>query len=377
MIEKLKEEFTEIYFTNISSTKGLEMLSQNIGISKNSMRRFLGKLNDGTKLRTSTLNLIAEKLGYRNYQDFCENYNNISLTIDFKTLETFYNSVKGKGVVLGEERFQNVNYGFSEKIILDSNNLKEFIKRFSTNHEALEYVLAWHPTYSRINNEDYQESLLKVAKITNNSHLKVFSYSFIFFGKFLADSFENDEKEFYLKYIGRSIKHMRKNYHFFWSFPEVRYAVVKCLYSKSFPDEIKEICTKSLSLSDRFIYNLYLSDALNLVKNYEAAEILQNTILDKKNIEEFERENFHHKTHLPLLKIVRAITLFHLDRKEESLRIFRQLLSFIDVIPFDIKEYFELQYYYLGTKFFPESIDFKSKFDLIVEKTKFIYFKGL
>ena len=94
MIEKLKEEFTEIYFTNISSTKGLEMLSQNIGISKNSMRRFLGKLNDGTKLRTSTLNLIAEKLGYRNYQDFCENYNNISLTIDFKTLETFYNSVK-------------------------------------------------------------------------------------------------------------------------------------------------------------------------------------------------------------------------------------------------------------------------------------------
>lgn len=80
MIEKLKEEFTEIYFTNISSTKGLEMLSQNIGISKNSMRRFLGKLNDGTKLRTSTLNLIAEKLGYRNYQDFCENYNNISLT---------------------------------------------------------------------------------------------------------------------------------------------------------------------------------------------------------------------------------------------------------------------------------------------------------
>ena len=43
----------------------------------------------------------------------------------------------------------------------------------------------------------------------------------------------------------------------------------------------------------------------------------------------------------------------------------------------DIKEYFELQYYYLGTKFFPESIDFKSKFDLIVEKTKFIYFKGL
>ena len=172
MIEKLKEEFTEIYFTNISSTKGLEMLSQNIGISKNSMRRFLGKLNDGTKLRTSTLNLIAEKLGYRNYQDFCENYNNISLTIDFKTLETFYNSVKGKGVVLGEERFQNVNYGFSEKIILDSNNLKEFIKRFSNNHEALEYVLAWHPTYSRINNEDYQEAILKVAKITNNSHLK-------------------------------------------------------------------------------------------------------------------------------------------------------------------------------------------------------------
>lgn len=377
MIEKLKEEFMEIYFTNISSTKGLEMLSQNIGISRNSMRRFLGKLNDGTKLRVSTLNLIAEKLGYRNYQDFCENYNNMSLTIDFKTLETFYESVKGKGVVLGEERFQNVNYEFSEKIILDSNNLKEFIKRFSNNHEALEYVLAWHPTYSKISTKDYQDTLLKMARITNNSHLKVFSYSFVFFGKFLSNKLENNEKELYLKYINKSIKQMRENYHFFWSFPEVRYAVVKCLIAKSFDNEIKEICSKSLSLSDRFIYNLYLSDALNLVKDYEAAEILQNTILDKKNIEEFESENFHHKTHLPLLKIVRAITLFHLDKKEESLRIFRQLLSCTDIIPFDIKDYLELQYYYLGTKFFPESLDFKNKFELIVEKTKFIYFKDL
>lgn len=377
MIEKLRKEFSEIYFTNISSTKGIEMLSMNIGISKNSMRRFLGKLNDGTQFRISTLNLISEKLGYRNYQDFCQNYNNQPLTIDFKTLETFYDSVKGKGVILGEERFQNVNYEFSEKIILDSNNLKEFVKRFSDNHEALEYVLAWHPTYSRISCKNYQEALQKMAKITNNSHLKVFSYSFIFFGKFLSNSFEINEKEYYLRYIEKSIKQMRKNYDFFWSFPEVRYANVKCLNANCFDENIKKICSKSLSFNDRFIYNLYLSDTLNLIGDYENAEVLQEAIMNNKNIEEFERENFHHKTHLFLLKIIRAITLFHLNKKDESLKIYRKLMSETEFIPFDIKDYFEIQFYYLGTKIFPESIDFKSKFDSAINKTRFIYFKNL
>lgn len=44
-----------------------------------------------------------------------------SLTIDFKTLETFYNSVKGKGVVLGEEIDLECNYIFLRKINRSNN----------------------------------------------------------------------------------------------------------------------------------------------------------------------------------------------------------------------------------------------------------------
>lgn len=380
MVEKLRKDFIEIYFTNISSTKGVEMLSKNIGISKNSLRRFLGKLNDGGKLRISTLNLISEKLGYRNFQDFCQNHDKKETTIDFKTIEIFYESVKGKGVVLGEERYQNVNYDFSEKIIMDSNNLREFIKRFSNNHEALEYVLAWHPCYGRIADKDYQDTLMKMAKNTGNSHLKVFSYSFVFFGKFLSNSFDKNEEDIYLKSLEKYIKQMRKNYHFFWSFPEVRFAIVKCLKEKSFHIDAKNVYYQNMSSQERFIFNLYLSDALNLIKDYENADLLQNAIFNIKNIEEFERENYHNKIQLLLLKVIRGITLFNINNVEEAKQMFRKLteeISEMKLIPFDIKDYFEIQYYYLANKLFPESIDFRNKLDLLVKKTKFVYFKNL
>lgn len=71
MIEKLKIEFEKIYFSAVSTSKGLDNLAQNIGISKNSLRRFLGRVKSDGQLSTSTLNLISERLGYKNFQDFC------------------------------------------------------------------------------------------------------------------------------------------------------------------------------------------------------------------------------------------------------------------------------------------------------------------
>src|SRR5690606_8960228 len=135
MVQKLRREFEEIYFSTISTTKGLEALAVNIGISKNSMRRFLGKIQDNTKLRDSTLSLIAQRLGYKDYRDYCNSVGREKYTLDFELLDIYYGIVKGQGTSLNETRFQLANYYFAEKIISDPQNLKEFVKRFAQNEE--------------------------------------------------------------------------------------------------------------------------------------------------------------------------------------------------------------------------------------------------
>jgi hypothetical protein len=102
MIDKLRQEFEKIYFSNIATTKGLESLAINMGVSKNSLRRFLGKIKNDSQLRVSTLNLIAARLGYRNFQDFCDTSGAAAPTMDFDLLDIYYSSVKGKGTSLNE-----------------------------------------------------------------------------------------------------------------------------------------------------------------------------------------------------------------------------------------------------------------------------------
>jgi len=388
----LRTEFTNTYFSQVSSTKGVETLSKKIGISKNSLRRFLGKLNDGTKLRISTLNFISESLGYSDFKDFCDNVENKEDLIDFSALKIFYGSIKGKGVITGEERFQNVNYEFAEKIILNNNNLKSFIKEFAENHEALEYVLAWYPTYGKIADKDYQNALLKMSKISNDSHLKVYANSFVFFGIFLSEKWNYEEAEKFLKNLRKNVKQMREDYIFFWTFPEIRYRICECLHAfmsieKTSPNYLLNMTVKSvgfynypnISKSQQFIYNVYLADALNLIGHYEDAHYLHETSVDEKLYEDLENEDYHSRTHIIFSKISRAVTWFKLNEIEESKTLFSALTKEISenpILPFDMKDYFEIQYYYLATKFYPENVSFQQRFDKIIKKTNFTFFRN-
>ncbi len=386
----LQKEFTNTYFTQVSSTKGIESLSIKIGISKNSLRRFLGKLNDGTQLRISTLNYISESLGYADFKDFCTNAENQDDLIDFSALKIFYGSIKGKGVITGEERFQNVNYEFAEKIILNPKNLKNFIKEFAENHEALEYVLAWYPTYGKLANKDYQNVLLQMAKISNNSHLRVFAHSFVYFGNFLSENLSREESEKQLRNLRKYAMQMRKNYRFFWTFPEFRYRIAECLHAylhlgKPDKDNLLNQLVKdfgfdnypSISPSERFAYNTYFADALNLVGHYEEANCLQEITMKANYQNDIENDDYHARTHILFAKVSRILTLYKLGEIKEAENLFLNLaeeLSENPILPFDIKDYFEIQYYYVATKLYVGNTSYKKRFDSLVRKTSFTYF---
>ncbi|MBU4539123.1 MAG: hypothetical protein L6264_04635 [Weeksellaceae bacterium] len=392
MIEKLRKEFEEIYFSDISTTKGLEKLSKRIGVSKNSLRRFLGKLRDDTQLRISTLNLIAERLGYKNFQDFCNNEGQRKNVLDFELLDIYYGSVKGQGTTANETRFQNANYYFAQKIISDPFNLREFVKRFSENEEAMEYVLVWHPSYENIANENYQLALLKMARTTTKSHAKVFAYSFIYFGKFLAETLDEEEEKYLLSQIEKYAVKMRHESSEFTHVVEARYAIAKCISlfregkladkrnSAAFINMITLRNTSGIALNDRIVYSMFVTNILNILQEYESADLCFSEDISDRKLEQFAIENPTLISHIFVYRLNKAITRFNLGKKEEASGIFELLpsdISQLKTYSFDSKIYYELKYTYFATKLYPKRENFAKKFDELVEKTQFTYLKKI
>ncbi len=393
MIEKLRKEFEEIYFSNVSTTKGLETLAENMGISKNSLRRFLGKMKGSSELRISTLNLIANRLGYKNFQDFCSNKGSSQSPLDFELLDIYYGSVKGKGTSVDESRFQNANYYFAEKIISDPQNLKEFMKRFAENEEALVYVLAWHPSYENIANLHYQDALMRLAKTTTKPDIKVFVYSFIYFGKFLSEQLTKADADFLMVQIEKFTSKMRKEISVFRPFTEARYSIAKCIHAFSFPTEsgnrdaetelsqsIRLINRPDISISDRLIYVIYVTNILNILKDYENADLCFGDEISAKKLQQFGEDNPTFEAHLFLYQLNKAITLFNLEKKKEAMAIFENLPADINdmkTYSFDSKIYYELKYHYFAKQIFPKREDFKQKFEILVDKTQFTYLRKI
>lgn len=88
MNEKLRERFIKTYVAQIQTTDDIETLAKKIGISKNSLRRFLGKIESNGQMRLSTLNLIAKSIGYNDFEDFCDT-DDFSLSDNIRILRYF------------------------------------------------------------------------------------------------------------------------------------------------------------------------------------------------------------------------------------------------------------------------------------------------
>lgn len=228
-IDRLKEDFKKVYHSKIQTTKDIEELAPKINISNSTLRRFLGKIKSESKSSPVTLNSISNSLGYSSFDDYCKPKNISLLEQDF--LKVFYDSVKGKDILTSERRYNDVNYQYAQKILETNENTKKFIEKFANNKVALEYALAWHPHYGKITDPEYQEILINLGEVTGISHIKVFAPSFGLFGKFVSENFD-DKKEIeeQLKLIDKQLVLMRKEYKWFFVFPEFRAAAARVLY---------------------------------------------------------------------------------------------------------------------------------------------------
>ena len=380
-IDRLREDFKKVYHSKIQTTKDIEELAKKINIGNSTLRRFLGRMEAESKFSSVTLNLICKHMGYSSFDDYCKPKNISLLKQDF--LKVFYDSVKDKGVLKSESGYNDVNYKYAEKILETNENTKEFVKRFATNRVALEYTLAWHPHYGKITAPEYQEILTDLGKKTEISHIKVFAPSFVLFGKFVSENFD-DKKEIeeQLKIIDKQLVQIRKEYKWFFVFPEFRAAAARVLYYFHYNDHQnleKEIQTqysnfrKKTINGDRVFFASYFADCLNLIGRYsEAKEFISE--ISKEDYEEFKKE-YHYNRDKYLFCIVKGITLFHLGEKKESEKLFQEVsnVTFME-FPFDIRDYLALQYYLLGKLLYPKKTKFSDGFNSKIKEMKFTYF---
>jgi len=380
-IDKLKEDFKKVYHSKIQTTKDIEELAKKINIGNSTLRRFLGRMETESKFSSATLNLICKNMGYSSFEDYCRP-KNISL-LELDALAVFYDSVKDKNVLTSERRYNDVNYQYAKKILETNENTKKFIEKFATNKVALEYTLAWHPHYGKITDPEYQEILINLGKVTDISHIKVFAPSFGLFGKFVSENFD-DKKEIekQLKLIDKQLVLMRKEYKWFFVFPEFRAAVARVLYYFHYNDHQnleKEIQTQFSNLRKmtikgyRVFFACYFADCLNLIGWYsEAKEFISE--ISNVEYEEFEKE-YHCKRDKYLFCIVKGITLFHLGEKKESEKLFQEVsnVTFME-FPFDIRDYLALQYYLLGKLLYPKKTKFSDGFNSKIKEMKYTYF---
>ena len=175
---------------------------------------------------------------------------------------------------------------------------------------------------------------------------------------------------------------MRKEYKWFFVFPEFRAAVARVLYYFHYDDHQnleKEIQTQFSNLrkmtikGDRVFFASYFADCLNLIGRYsEAKEFISE--ISKEDYEEFKKE-YHYNRDKYLFCIVKGITLFHLGEKKESEKLFQEVsnVTFME-FPFDIRDYLALQYYLLGKLLYPKKTKFSDGFNSKIKEMKFTYF---
>ena len=380
-IDKLKEDLKKVYHSKIQTTKDIEELAKKINIGNSTLRRFLGRMETESKFSSATLNLICKHMGYSSFDDYCRPKNSSLSELD--ALEIFYDSVKDKNILTSERRYNDVNYQYAQKILETNENTKKFIEKFSDNKVALEYALAWHPHYGKITDPEYQKILINLGKKTEISHIKVFAPSFVLFGKFVSENFgDKKEIEKQLKLIDKQLVLMRKEYKWFFVFPEFRAAAARVLYYFYYNDHQnleKEIQTQFSNLrkitikGDRVFFASYFADCLNLIGRYsEAKEFISE--ISKEDYEEFKKE-YHYNRDKYLFCIVKGITLFHLGEKKESEKLFQEVsnVTFME-FPFDIRDYLALQYCLLGKLLYPKKTKFSDGFNFKIKEMKFTYF---
>lgn len=386
MITKLREEFQIKYADDFSTVKKLESLSSKIGISKNTLRRFLGKMSSESNPSLHTINAISKSLNYINFEDFKFKKENFPALILDDGTKLFYDFLKQNKLKEQKQSvFQNINILNAEKIINNPELLRQFYLEYRDSPDVIEFVLGWHPSYHRFACQDYQMILHDFAKHSKISHFEVFTKSIVIIGNYLSENHSNSETDF--QNLEKSYRKMIKKFGNFYPFPIARFTVAKTLFlSSQSPEKLDDFIKEQIQLPHKLklsdlqtiVHHVHFADALNLIGRYEEA----NQLLKFYNEENFDRiwNLYYPEKYKYLFRVTKMMSLLGLKKIDEAKTYFDDFkIDFKDKnLTFDIASYIQLQYCTLGCFLDKNNSDYYfENMRKMIEETQFSYWNQI
>lgn len=235
-IVQLQNELREFHHAPIYSIRDYECLADTLHLSTQSLRRFFGKVKSQNGISTSSLNLICQYLGYKDWEEFChkpQGTEQVKADL-YQVISTFYRTIKKSGKDILDTALYPTHYYYSEIILNNKKYTYDFLKEFSDSPLILQAIFALNPYYDKLGTHWYKEAIKSFLHKDKTSHIQVSQNSLLGYGAYL----EKNDKNVMLHYkkAEKHLKIMREEFGFM-PWPETRFAILQMISAKLRSDE--------------------------------------------------------------------------------------------------------------------------------------------
>jgi hypothetical protein len=359
-LELVKNELKSLVRTKfakpLNSQKSFEELSELTKLSAQTLRRFFGKIEHNNKTTTTTLSLISQFVGFQDWTNFLENFENgknISERdkIAIENMSVFFKN----GEKYNTDYFQKTSIvdtlnDYAKTIYASKENVEYFYKLYQNNNWATDYILAWIPNYNFYGQEWFRKMLLDKSQKTKISHVKLSQTNFLYFGSFLSNSdfdfSENFERlqNYYSEY--------KKDFGYM-PYHEMRFCTILLIEAKRKSIPIEKIILEYLQNLKSQNYQaanyqellIFFCNTLFWLQEYEFAfDIINSAKPYLKNLEKLSEQNSIHYYGINRAFVKTTFALIYLANKKEIEDFELKTSDFNDYADLLYQDYIQVMY---------------------------------
>ena len=389
----LKNEVEQVFSQSINDKRACELLSLRVqqeikeNISYQTIRRYWNLVKSVNPISLQSKNILCRYVGFTDFDNFIEYFTTKKETTkgaDWNIIKDWY-TVRHNDKPLEDSVYwhDKLSQTFAQFILTTEFVFDSFSKAMHTNEVAMKYIISYHPMYDNLAKNWYFRGLNLFIRNSNELHYKLFEAILLFMGN--AVICKNENLSFYAEQIEFYLPKVRKKYGVVWSLEARSISCLlyyfKLIDNKKRFNELKQDCLElaTKKADERFevdnndLFVLFVSDYCNMFQ-------LSDLSIELQEIQpiNFKEKKLWQNGYETASLIIKAVTLFLNNRKNESFILFEQIE--LTNLNFDFRKYFSIQYRLLELGFCTKA-DKKNKIKYEIQKlvneTELVYFNRL
>ncbi|MHA6697259.1 hypothetical protein [Chryseobacterium sp. A321] len=313
------------YVKPLDSVKSFDELSELTQVSPQTLRRLFGKIKSSHKTNRSTLSMLCQYIGYKDWDSFCLSLGSTesvskedkdiidAMEIFFKNGEKYQDGYHQNTTIVG-----TLNE-YTHYIYKSLDHFKYFYEKYRDNPWVVEYILAWVPNYNLFGTPYVRQAMEDLVRSTKVNHVKLSQTNLLCFGALMA----NDDAEFSRHF--KTISSIYEAYQAdgdYMPYHEMRYTTVQLMDGKSDPNLIikaylRNLEGQNLSSSHKQELLVFFANTLIWLRLYEEGfELLQEAKYFYKPLQEKIEKSYVHYfgMNFAFLKVSFALLYKALDK---------------------------------------------------------------